>query len=162
MNERRAKEVYRKKRIKDGLEIAFTLFIFFNNMLSILIFMIEEYIPPRTIAIIDLLISTVFIVELFHTFKNASPPRTSLFTKFDTWIDIITIMTPMVEVILEFSRNEEDQDLGLKVFRVFRIFKVFRVLRIQKLIKKRTVTNAQDYDDESRRKLTLIMSPIKQ
>ena len=75
--------------------------------------------------------TSIFILELLVNFINSSKPRFLFFLKGDTWIDIITILPPVVEIMLG-----EGAISSVGFLRILRMFKVLRIFRIFNQLKK--------------------------
>lgn len=93
--------------------------------------MFEEYLTDETKRILDIIITSIYIFELFYYFARSTPPKTNYLKRIDTWIDVITIITPLFTYIYT-NKN-------LKLVRVLRILKVLRILRLGKIIRRYTI-----------------------
>jgi hypothetical protein len=78
------------------------MIILFNNILGISIFMFEEFIPKAsTIFIMDIIITSLYIVELIYCFYIHMKPRRNFWVRFDTFVDLITIIVPLIAIIYQ-------------------------------------------------------------
>jgi len=106
-----------------------------------------------SILVIDCVVTGLYIIEFVYEFYYTKKPRKNFFYRWTTWIDIITIVVPIVEILYEqrsgfFNVPEIDSDTGLnfKTFRILRILKVLRILRIHKLLVTSFLRHSGDND----------------
>lgn len=108
LNKEFLEELMKRQRNWDFAKIVayslLILLIVLNNIFSILIFLIEEYItdPTHTI-IIDMVIVGFYLVEFAYNFITHPPPKCSFFSLYFTWVDLITMATPIVNVFLDYD-----------------------------------------------------------
>lgn len=80
--------------------------------------------------------SFIFIFEVFYNFYHHAVPRYVFFFKKDTIIDIVTIVPPLLNLMLESK-------IKIGFLRMLRMLKVMRIVRIFKMLKK---SEAKNYD----------------
>ena len=78
-----------------------------------------------------------YLLEFAYNFLSYSPPRSTFFSLYFTWIDIATMLTPIITIIMD-SENFQH----IKMIRVLRVAKVIRILRLVKMIKTYTALNS--------------------
>jgi hypothetical protein len=110
-----------------------------NNLFSILIFLIEEYIGDKQdMMVIDLVIIGLYLIEFIYNLVTFPPPKCGFFTLYFTWVDILTMITPVINIILNVY-VADTSFAYIKIVRFLRISKVIRILRLIKVIKRYTV-----------------------
>ena len=74
----------------------------FNNLIAIIIFMLEDFFEGvQTIKTIDMVITILFALEFIYNLITHKRPRYQAFVEFDTWVDLITIVTPILEQVMQ-------------------------------------------------------------
>ena len=62
----------------------------------------DDYISNRTTAvIIDSVVLFFFIVEFFYNLYNHPHPKSAFFYLYYTWIDIATMITPIITMLID-------------------------------------------------------------
>lgn len=110
-----------------------------------------------------MVITAIYFCEFVHSFYLSSPPLLNFFRRIDTWIDIITMVTPIVTYVYQYDTEHiSDKVRKIKVIRLLRVLKVLRILRLSKLLKKFTMHTTQDNEEDSYSKayVAVQLSPI--
>ena len=144
-----------------------------NNLISMGLFMYEEYFNECQNLIIDIIVTTIFIMEFIYNFIIHPAPKSSYFKMFETYIDLLTILSPIVSHSLGYKLVPEIYDCSrgafeennvvthyIQIIQVLRILKVFRVLRLNKLLRRYTILSTQDYEEQKEKLLFLVLSPV--
>ena len=82
-------------------------------------------------------IVALYLIEFIYNLATHPPPKASFFQLYFTWVDLITMATPIVSVFLD--SNTTNTASRLKIIRILRVSKVIRILRLVKVIKRYTV-----------------------
>eukprot|EP00347_Sterkiella_histriomuscorum_P016353 403353514 len=131
--------------------------IILNNIFSILIFLIEEYIDDHTAEItIDMVIMFFYIIEFIYNYQQHPQPKSAFFSSYFTWIDLASMTTPLIT--LSIDSNGLDH---IKIVRILRVSKVIRILRLIKIIKSYTILQNQQLE-EQKLYMQMQISPILQ
>ena len=67
--------------------------------------MVEYSFDDAITNLIDIVLTSIFIIEFVYNFWIAPKPKSLFFKKLDTWIDAVTIITPMIEIYSYFTQN---------------------------------------------------------
>jgi len=117
-------------------------FISLTNLAAVVAFVIEDYYENSETKVLDsieILVTTVFSLELAYNLWKHPRSKVGFFFKWDTWIDILTIVPPLLQFIFK------DMFITFGFLRILRMFKVMRIFRILKLIKQ---IDKRDNDSE--------------
>jgi len=124
-----------KKRYKVLWFIQFwSLFIFLLviNVFACILVVIEDLDQKNesTWSMIELIFMFYFMVELLISFIIQKPPRSRLWFKISTYIDILVIIPRFVRLVFNINHSK-----ALGFLRILRMFKVFRIVRLLKYLK---------------------------
>lgn len=75
-----------------------------------------------------------YIVEFIYNLISFPPPRSAFFSLYFTWIDLATMITPIITIAMDSESVQY-----IKIVRILRVSKVIRILRLVKMIKTYTV-----------------------
>ena len=117
--------------------------IVLNNIFSILIFVLEQYITDKkTELAIDIVVIVLYLMEFIYNFVTFPPPKSAFFCLYFTWVDIVTMITPMISFGF-VTKSEDHRGLTyIKIVRILRVSKVIRIIRLAKMIKRYTIFNS--------------------
>ncbi len=94
----------------------------------------------KFIEMLEVTFAFIFVIEVFYNLYNQAPPRYLFFLKRDTIIDIVTIVPPLLNLILESK-------IKIGFLRMLRMLKVMRIIRIFKMLKN---TGNKSYDGNNK------------
>eukprot|EP00347_Sterkiella_histriomuscorum_P005816 403355161 len=101
---------------------------------------------------LELTFSLIFLIEMFYNYTQQARPKYQFFYKKDTIIDLLTIVPPIINLILE-------NKIKIGFLRILRLLKVMRVVRIFKMLKKAD-TKIND-SNQTNAKPGISLSPIQ-
>ena len=122
-----------------------TIFLNIVNLLACFTFIVEDYysgcndsafVSPdcetnrsvyNALEDLEISFSVIFLLEFVYIFA-VTKPKWHFFVKKDTYIDLLTIVPPMVNLILQ-------NNIKIGFLRMLRMFKVMRIARIFKVLK---------------------------
>ena len=115
------------------------------------IFIYDEYFNEATRRIFDVIFCSIFLVEFFYNVYIHPSPRLVMLKTIDTYIDIITMVTPFITYMIKKNNLMVNKKYDSnRIAGVIRILKVFRILRLRKIVRKYTVSNKQDEIEEDK------------
>lgn len=148
-------KIQSREKIYSYIALIATIIINIINLLACSTFIIEDYFsedcPSESasscedtlgqviISRFELAFSFIFIIELCFNFKNQQKPKLGFFLKTDTWVDIITSIPPILNLILE-------SQIKIGFLRMLRMLKVMRIVRVLKVMKKANANANQNND----------------
>lgn len=126
------RKVFFEKTFKTWIIIIFYMFSSLMNIISILLFIIDNQISDHS-NIKNTLQTLDFLSSIFFTFEFAlnflfSEKKLIFFFRFDTIIDLLTI----IPSYLSYLYN--NTIINLSFMRIFRVLRVLRVLRLLKYV----------------------------
>lgn len=92
------------------MHLIVVIVITINNLVSMGLFMYEEYFNECQNFFIDVVVTSIFVMEFIYNFMMHPIPKISYFRMLETYIDLITIMSPILSHSLGYKYEPDSYD----------------------------------------------------